>query len=156
MTGRPTFTVLNGPNLNLLGKREPTLYGTATLTDVEVLCTRVADELGYDLDFRQSNHEGDLIDFVHEVRETTSGFVVNAGAYTHTSAALHDALVTVAAPIIEVHLTNVHAREPFRHHSYVTPVAQAVIAGCGASGYEFAIRRLASLDIHREIHRVHQ
>lgn len=156
MTGRPTFTVLNGPNLNLLGTREPALYGTATLADVEALCARVADELGYDLDFRQSNHEGDLIDFVHEVRETTSGFVVNAGAYTHTSAALHDALVTVVAPIIEVHLTNVHAREPFRHHSYVTPVAHAVIAGCGPSGYEFAIRRLASLDIHREIHRVHQ
>lgn len=156
MTNRPTIAILNGPNLNLLGTREPALYGTATLADIEALCARVADDLGYAIDFRQSNHEGDLIDFVHEVRDTVSGLVVNAAAYTHTSIALHDALVTVAAPIVEVHLTNIHAREPFRHHSYVSPVAKAVIAGCGASGYEFALRHLASLDTHREIHRVHQ
>ncbi|MFD6893911.1 type II 3-dehydroquinate dehydratase [Rhodococcus sp. NPDC060086] len=156
MTGRPILAVLGGPNLNLLGQREPALYGTATLADLEALCTRVADELGYDIDFRQSNHEGDLVDFVHEIRDTASGLVVNAAAYTHTSIALHDALVTVAAPVIEVHLTNVHAREEFRHVSYVAPVAAAVIAGFGAAGYDFALRHLASLDTHREIHRVHQ
>jgi 3-dehydroquinate dehydratase-2 len=143
---RRTIAVLNGPNLNLLGQREPALYGTSTLADVEQLCRRTASELGYDVDFRQSNHEGALIDFVHEVRESASGLVVNAAAYTHTSIALRDALSTVAGPVVEVHLTNVHARESFRHTSYVAQTATAVIAGCGPVGYEFAIRHLVALD----------
>jgi 3-dehydroquinate dehydratase-2 len=146
MSQRPTIAVLNGPNLNLLGQREPALYGTETLADVEELCRRTADELGYDLDFRQSNHEGVLVDFVHEVRETAAGVVVNAAAHTHTSVALRDALATVAAPVVEVHLTNVHARESFRHHSYVAGVAQAALAGLGTAGYEYAVRHLAALD----------
>lgn len=150
MSARPTIAVLNGPNLDLLGTREPHLYGTATLADVEKSCRRTADDLGFDIDFRQSNHEGALIDAVHELRESAAGFVVNAAAYTHTSVALHDALVTVAAPIVEVHLTNVHAREEFRHHSFVAPVAKAVIAGCGPDGYDFAVRHLAALALDTE------
>ncbi|MBS9375650.1 type II 3-dehydroquinate dehydratase [Rhodococcus sp. B50] len=145
MSARPIIAVLNGPNLNLLGKREPRLYGTATLADIEKSCRRTADDLGFDVDFRQTNHEGALIDSIHDLRESAAGFVVNAAAYTHTSVALHDALATVTAPIVEVHLTNVHAREEFRHRSYVAPVAKAVIAGCGPDGYEFAIRHLAAL-----------
>ncbi|WP_016932768.1 type II 3-dehydroquinate dehydratase [Rhodococcus sp. R1101] len=150
MSARPTIAVLNGPNLDLLGTREPRLYGTATLADIEKSCRRTADDLGFDIDFRQSNHEGALIDAVHELRESAAGFVVNAAAYTHTSVALHDALVTVAAPIVEVHLTNVHAREEFRHRSFVAPVAKAVIAGCGPDGYAFAIRHLAALALDTE------
>src|SRR6266545_1148997 len=128
LTMVPTIAVLNGPNLNLLGSREPALYGTATLADVRDLCRRTAAEVGYDVDFRQTNHEGELVDFVHEVRETASGVVVNAAA------------------VVEVHLTNVHARDEFRRHSYVAGVATAVIAGCGPAGYAFAIRQLAALD----------
>ncbi len=146
LTMVPTIAVLNGPNLNLLGSREPALYGTATLADVRDLCRRTAAEVGYDVDFRQTNHEGELVDFVHEVRETASGVVVNAAAYTHTSIAVRDALAMVAAPVVEVHLTNVHARDEFRRHSYVAGVATAVIAGCGPAGYAFAIRQLAALD----------
>ena len=147
---RRTIAVLNGPNLNLLGRREPALYGTATLADLEERCRRTAAELGHDVDVRQSNHEGALVDLVHELRETACGWVVNAAAYTHTSIALRDALATVPAPIIEVHLTNVHARESFRHHSYVAELATATIAGCGPAGYEFAIRHLAALDASAE------
>jgi 3-dehydroquinate dehydratase II len=148
MTTRSTIAVLNGPNLNLLGRREPALYGTATLTDVENLCGRIATELGYEIDFRQTNHEGTLVDHIHELRERVRGIVINAAAYTHTSVALHDALATVAAPVIEVHLTNVHAREPFRHLSYIAPVADGVVAGFGPAGYEYAIRHVAALDTH--------
>ena len=147
MSVASTIAVLNGPNLNLLGQREPALYGTATLADIEGLCRRTAAEAGYDVDFRQSNHEGDLVDFVHELRESASGVVVNAGGYTHTSIALRDALATAAAPVVEVHLTNVHVREEFRRHSYLSGVAAAVIAGCGPAGYAFAIQYLAALDI---------
>ncbi|UYP18240.1 type II 3-dehydroquinate dehydratase [Rhodococcus sp. Z13] len=150
MSPRRTIAVLNGPNLNLLGTREPHLYGTATLADVEDLCRRTADTLGFDVDFRQTNHEGTLVDSVHELRCSASGFVINAAAYTHTSVALHDALATVAAPVVEVHLTNVHAREEFRHRSFVAPVATAVIAGCGPAGYEFAVRHLAALATHTD------
>lgn len=153
MTTRPTIAVLNGPNLNLLGRREPALYGTATLADVEKLCDRTATELGYDLDFRQTNHEGTLVDHIHEFRDHARGIVINAAAYTHTSVALRDALATVAAPVIEVHLTNVHAREPFRHLSHIAPVADGVVAGFGPAGYEYAIRRVAALDTHTdEVH----
>lgn len=143
----PTLAVLNGPNLNLLGEREPEVYGSATLADVERLCRDTAAAHGLDVDFRQTNHEGVLVDAVHELRLSAAGFVVNAAALTHTSIALRDALLTVSAPIVEVHLSNVHAREPFRQHSYLSDIAAAVIVGCGAKGYEFAIDYLASRDI---------
>jgi 3-dehydroquinate dehydratase-2 len=138
-----TIAVLNGPNLNLLGVREPHIYGTQTLSDVQASCEREAAAAGYAVDFRQSNHEGALIDAVQELREV-AGFVVNLGAFTHTSIALRDALAAVTGPIIEVHISNVFAREDFRHHSYVAPLAAAVISGCGTAGYEFAIRTLVS------------
>lgn len=137
-----TIAVLNGPNLNLLGVREPQIYGAETLADVEARCRQAAGAAGFDIDFRQSNHEGDLIDVIHQLRES-AGFVVNLGAYTHTSIALRDALATVTGPIVEVHISNVHAREDFRHLSYVAPIAAGVIAGCGTLGYEFAIAVIA-------------
>lgn len=146
MTTRPTIAVLNGPNLNLLGRREPALYGTATLADLEKLCDRTAIELGYDLDFRQTNHEGTLVDHIHDVRDRARGIVINAAAYTHTSVAVRDALATVAAPVIEVHLTNIHTREPFRHVSYIAAVATGVVAGFGPAGYEYALRHVATLN----------
>ena len=138
------IAVLNGPNLNLLGEREPALYGSASLADLERLCRDTAAGLGFVVDFRQTNHEGVLVDQVHELRRRAAGFVVNAAAYTHTSLALRDALATVAAPVVEVHLTNIHAREPYRQRSSVSDVADAVIAGCGHHGYELAIRHLAT------------
>jgi 3-dehydroquinate dehydratase-2 len=142
---RPTIAVLNGPNLNLLGERDPATYGRATLADLEKLCLATAEELGYDLDFRQSNHEGVLVDAIHEVRASAVGLVVNAAAYSHTSIAIRDALVTVTGPVVEVHLTNIHAREPFRHHSYVAEVAAGSVTGCGTHGYALAIRHLDHL-----------
>ncbi len=141
----PTVVVLNGPNLNLLGEREPEVYGRDTLADVEALCRKAAGEAGLRVDFRQSNHEGVLIDAVHETRTSAVGFVVNAAALTHTSIALRDALATVTAPVIEVHLSNVHAREAFRHHSYLSDLATAVIVGCGPSGYSYAVAHVAEL-----------
>jgi 3-dehydroquinate dehydratase-2 len=141
----PTVVVLNGPNLNLLGQREPEVYGRETLADVEALCRKAASLAGLAVDFRQSNHEGVLIDAIHETRTSAVGFVVNAGAYTHTSIALRDALATVEAPVFEVHLTNVHAREPFRHQSYLSDIATGVIVGCGPSGYAYAIARISEL-----------
>ena len=143
--GERTVVVLNGPNLNLLGAREPEVYGRETLADVEQLCRKAAAEGGLSVDFRQSNHEGVLVDAVHEVRTTAVGLVVNAGALTHTSIALRDALATVEAPVIEVHISNVHAREEFRHHSFLSAVADGVIVGCGTQGYAFAIARIAEL-----------
>ncbi len=137
--------VLNGPNLNLLGQREPLIYGSDTLADVEELCRRTAAACGLEARCLQSNHEGALIDAVHEMRTDAMGFVVNAGALTHTSIALRDALVTVAGPLVEVHLSNVHARERFRHRSYLSDIAAAVIVGCGIQGYGFAIERIAAL-----------
>jgi 3-dehydroquinate dehydratase II len=144
MGGR-TVVVLNGPNLNLLGEREPAIYGSETLADVEALCRAAAEEVGLGLDFRQTNHEGVLVDAVHEVRTAAAGIVVNAGALTHTSVALRDALAAVACPVIEVHISNVHAREAFRHHSYISAVADGVIVGCGTQGYAFAVQRVARL-----------
>lgn len=140
-----TVAVLNGPNLDLLGLREPEIYGTETLADVERRCRETAARHGFTLDFRQSNHEGVLVDAVHELRTTAVGFVVNAAALTHTSIALRDALVTIAGPLVEVHLSNVYAREGFRHHSYLSDIASGVVVGCGAQGYEFAIDRIARL-----------
>lgn len=142
MTG--TIGILNGPNLNLLGQREPEVYGTDTLADIEARCRRSADAHGLAVDFRQSNHEGVLIDAVHELRTSVVGLVVNAGAYTHTSIALRDALLTVSVPVVEVHLSNVHAREDFRAHSYLSGIATAVIVGAGPLGYTFAIDLIAA------------
>lgn len=145
-----TIHVLNGPNLNLLGKRDPVTYGTQTLADIESNCHTVAERLGLQLVFRQSNHEGELVDWIHEagaeVADANSvGVVLNAGAYTHTSVALADAISGAFVPTIEVHISNVHAREAFRHHSYLSPVAAGVIVGLGPYGYELGMQALARL-----------
>jgi 3-dehydroquinate dehydratase-2 len=137
--------VLNGPNLNLLGKRQPAIYGSETLADVEADCRRVGKELGLEIEFRQSNAEFQLIEWIHEARERASGIVINPAAFTHTSVAILDALNTCEFPIFEVHISNVHKREAFRHHSYVSLVATGVIAGFGTQGYQLALRRLARL-----------
>lgn len=143
MTGQ--ILLVNGPNLNLLGTREPHLYGTDTLADVEALVSRTAAEFGLSVRTVQSNHEGVLIDAIHAAREDCSAIVINPGGLTHTSVVLRDALSGVSLPVAEVHLTNVHAREPFRQHSYISPVAACVIAGCGVQGYDFAVRRIAAI-----------
>jgi 3-dehydroquinate dehydratase-2 len=137
--------VLNGPNLNLLGKREPAIYGRDTLADIEAACRRVAVDLKLDLAFHQSNREYELIDWIHEARERAGGMVINPAAFTHTSIAIADALLACEFPIIEVHISNVHKREAFRHHSYVSAVAAGVIMGCGTQGYVLALQRLAQL-----------
>ena len=144
---KPAVLVLNGPNLNLLGTREPAIYGATTLADINARLTAISVAEGIDLQAFQSNYEGALIERVHAAREDGTGFIViNPGAFTHTSVALRDALAAVALPFVEVHLSNVHRREPFRHHSYFSDLAEAVIAGLGADGYEaalhFASRRL--------------
>lgn len=140
-----TVLVLNGPNLNLLGKRQPEIYGRETLADVEALCRETAAGLGLQVDFRQSNAEHVLIDAIHDFRVGSAGIVINAGAYTHTSVALLDALNTCEVPVIECHISNVHRREAFRHHSYISLAATAVLAGFGTHGYALAIRHLAQL-----------
>ena len=145
-----TILILNGPNLNLLGTREPGVYGAQTLDDVEKICLDEGTKLGLSIDFRQSNHEGQLIDWIHEAgRECAAGnmlgVVFNAGAYTHTSIALHDAIKGANVPVIELHISNVHAREAFRHHSWLSPVARAVMAGFGVQGYSLAIAGLKLL-----------
>ena len=139
---KPIF-ILNGPNLNLLGTREPEIYGSTTLEDIRALCEAAAGERGLGIDFRQSNHEGDLIDWVQEAGREGSGIIINAGGYTHTSVALHDALRAVKIPVIEVHLSDPKTREPFRHHSYIESVARQSICGKGAAGYVEAIAALA-------------
>lgn len=140
--------LVNGPNLNLLGVREPDVYGTDTLDDVVALAEQTAAEFGFELRAVQSNHEGVLIDAIHEARTDCDAIVINPGAFTHTSIALRDALSGVSLPVAEVHLSNVHAREEFRHHSYISPIAEFVIAGAGIQGYEFAVRRLGTLLAH--------
>lgn len=137
--------ILNGPNLNLLGIREPEIYGAATLRDLEDLCYQKAYSLDMKIDFRQSNHEGELIEWIQDARGIYDGLIINAAGYTHTSVALHDALKIVDMPVIEVHLTNPKEREPFRHFSYVEPVAALVIAGKGPAGYEEAIEKLSEI-----------
>ena len=137
--------VLNGPNLNLLGNRQPPIYGHETLADVEKDCRAVAAELKIEIKFHQSNREYEIIDWIHDVRETAGGIVINPAAFTHTSVAILDALNTCEFPIIEVHISNVHKREAFRHHSYVSGMASGVIAGFGTQGYQLALRRLARL-----------
>jgi 3-dehydroquinate dehydratase-2 len=137
--------VLNGPNLNLLGRRDPGVYGTATLADVETLCTEECARLGLDLDFRQSNHEGTLIDWVQEAFEVGAAIVGNFGGYTHTSIAIMDALAVVEAPVVEVHISDIHAREEFRHRSFISLVADDAVIGLGVEGYAIALRRVARL-----------
>jgi 3-dehydroquinate dehydratase-2 len=140
-----SLLVLNGPNLNLLGVREPAVYGRATLADCEALARARAAALGHALDFRQSNHEGALVDWIQQARGTADALILNAGAYTHTSVAIHDALKAFEGPVVELHLSNPHAREPFRHRSFVAPVARGVIAGFGAAGYALAVDAAAGL-----------
>lgn len=136
--------VLNGPNLNLLGQRQPETYGFETLEDVAHLCEAACAE-GFGIQMRQSNHEGQIIDWIHEARGTTAGIVINPGAFTHTSIAILDALNTYDPPVIEVHISQVHKREAFRHHSYVSHRADGVIAGLGLEGYAAAIRRICQI-----------
>ena len=137
--------ILNGPNLNLLGQREPEIYGAETLEDVAARCTEVAKTEGLAVEQRQSNHEGQLIDWIHEARDKAAGIIINPGAYTHTSIAILDALNAFEGPVIELHISQVHRRERFRHHSYVSRRADAVMAGCGVHGYELAVLHMAKL-----------
>jgi 3-dehydroquinate dehydratase-2 len=137
--------ILNGPNLNLLGTREPAIYGAETLADVERLCHDAGTGLGLAVDFRQSNHEGELVTWIQEARGTAFGIAINPGAYSHTSVAILDALSAFEGPVIEVHISNIHRREAFRHHSYVSLRADGIIVGCGVQGYVLALHRLAKL-----------
>ena len=134
-----TIMILNGPNLNMLGSRQPEIYGTETLADIEARCRQRADALGADIDFRQSNIEGELVTWIQEARTGVEGLIINAAAYTHTSVALLDALKTCDMPIVEVHLSNIHQREEFRHTSYISRVADGMICGLGSLGYELAL-----------------
>ncbi|MEX3760027.1 type II 3-dehydroquinate dehydratase [Paraburkholderia phenoliruptrix] len=137
--------VLNGPNLNLLGTREPTIYGSETLDDVARLCRDAGERLDLAVDFCQSNAEHQLIDWLHAARTKVDGIVINPAAFTHTSVAIADALSAIQKPVIEVHISNVHRREAFRHHSYVSAVAEGIIVGCGTQGYVLALERMATL-----------
>lgn len=140
-----TIYILNGPNLNLLGKRQPEIYGHETLADVEKQCSEVGKGFGLAAKLLQSNREGDLIDWIHEARDKAAGIIINPGALTHTSIAILDALNAFEGPVLEVHISNVHKREAFRHHSYVSMRADGVMAGFGVEGYALAMRRMASL-----------
>jgi len=138
-------TLLNGPNLNLLGLRQPEIYGHETLADVIARATGLASDLGLDLNALQSNHEGQLVDWIQAARGTSAGIIINPGAYSHTSVAILDALHAFEGPVLEVHISNIHKREAFRHHSFVSQRADGVIAGCGTDGYLLALRRMATL-----------
>jgi 3-dehydroquinate dehydratase-2 len=140
-----TIYVLNGPNMNLLGKRQPELYGSKTLSDVEKSCSVIAHEKAFKIDLRQSNNEADLIDWIHEARTDGAGIIINPAAYSHTSIAIMDALMTFEGPVIEVHVSNIHKREKFRHQSYVSLRADGVIAGLGVRGYEFAVIKILEM-----------
>lgn len=137
-----SILILNGPNLNLLGSRQPEVYGPTTLTDIEELCRAKADALNVTLEFRQTNHEGEMVDALHAARGVHAGIILNAGAYTHTSVALMDAISSIMLPVIELHLSNIHAREAFRQKSYIAPVAVGQICGFGAAGYPLAMDAL--------------
>lgn len=140
-----TIFVLNGPNLNALGKREPGIYGGKTLADIEADCQAAGEALGFAVDFRQSNHEGVLVDWLHEAGANAVGVAFNAGAYTHTSVALHDAIRAISVPVIEVHISNVHAREEFRHKSMIAPAVKGVICGFGPFSYILALHALKNI-----------
>ncbi len=141
----PLIAVLNGPNLNMLGLRQPHIYGAATLDDVEQICAEAAEGLGLAIDFRQTNGEGELVSWVQECRGRAQGIVINPAAYTHTSVALLDALLATELPVIEVHLSNIHRREQFRHHSYVSTMAAGVLCGFGTHGYALALNAMARM-----------
>ncbi len=145
-----TILILNGPNLNLLGKREPEIYGRATLDDIRALATRKAEALGLAIDFRQSNNEGEIVDWIQAAPETAAGIIINAGAFTHTSIAILDALLAVGLPVVEVHLSNIHRREPFRQRSYIARAAQGMICGFGPMGYALALEAMAGLVVQRK------
>lgn len=140
-----TIHILNGPNLNLLGQRQPEIYGRETLADVGADCARLGETFGLKVELFQSNHEGVIVDQIHAARGTVDGIIINPGAYSHTSVAILDALNTFEGPVIEVHISNIHKREEFRHHSFVSARAEGVIAGLGTEGYQAAVRRLATL-----------
>jgi 3-dehydroquinate dehydratase-2 len=144
-TAKRTIYVLNGPNLNLLGTREPEIYGHETLADVEVLVRSRATAHGYEVQFRQSNHEGEIVTWIQEARSKAAALILNPAGYTHTSVAIHDALKMLDIPVIELHLSNIHRREDWRHHSYVSLVATGIIAGFGAKGYGLAVDAAAEL-----------
>ena len=141
----PHVLILNGPNLNLLGTRQPDVYGQQTLTDLQVACDDLAESLGLSLDFHQSNHEGALVDLIQAARDMAQGIIINPGAYSHTSIAILDALNAFDGPVLEVHISNIHRREAFRHHSFVSARAEGVITGFGTEGYLLALRRMATL-----------
>ncbi|SDG50628.1 MULTISPECIES: type II 3-dehydroquinate dehydratase [Thalassobaculum] len=145
MAERPDILVLNGPNLNMLGVREPTIYGSDTLTDIEAMCQERGEALGLGVDFRQSNFEGELVTIIQQARDSHDGIILNAGAYTHTSVAIRDALSVAELPAIELHLSNTYRREEFRHHSYLSGVVDGIIAGFGARGYVLALEAMAGL-----------
>lgn len=145
MTDTHSVLVLNGPNLNMLGVREPAVYGSETLADIEMACKRVAKKLDISLSFKQSNIEGELVGWIQDARESQDAIIINAGAFTHTSIAILDALKLVEFPVIELHLSNIFAREEFRHHSYISPCATGVICGFGAAGYELALEATKQL-----------
>lgn len=145
MAERPDILVLNGPNLNMLGVREPTIYGSDTLADIETMCQERGEALGLGVDFRQSNFEGELVTIIQQARDSHDGIILNAGAYTHTSVAIRDALSVAELPAIELHLSNTYRREEFRHHSYLSGVVDGIIAGFGARGYVLALEAMAGL-----------
>lgn len=140
-----TIFLLNGPNLNALGKREPGIYGGQTLADIEAMCRAEASSLGFEVDFRQSNHEGVLVDWLHEAGDKAAGVAINPGAYGHTSIAMHDAIRAISVPVVELHLSNIHARETFRHKSMIAPAVKGVICGFGAHSYILALKALKSI-----------
>ncbi|WP_306417955.1 type II 3-dehydroquinate dehydratase [Roseinatronobacter sp. S2] len=141
----PMIHILNGPNLNLLGRRQPEIYGHETLDDVARDCAALAQEMGVEAALFQSNHEGEIVDMIHTARDAARAIIINPGAYSHTSVAILDALNTFDGPVMEVHISNIHKRETFRHHSYVSARADGVIAGCGTLGYQLALRRVVAL-----------
>lgn len=140
-----TILIINGPNLNLFGTRQPEIYGHQTLADAEAACAALGGQADLKIDFRQTNHEGEMVDWIQEARHSAAGIIINPAAYSHTSVAILDALHAFEGPVIEVHVSNIHKREAFRHHSYVSERADGVIAGCGLEGYTLALRRLISL-----------
>ncbi|GHD62996.1 3-dehydroquinate dehydratase [Thalassobaculum fulvum] len=145
MADRPDILILNGPNLNMLGVREPQIYGSTTLAQIQQRCEAEGELLGLEVDFRQTNFEGEMVSIIQQARDAHDGIIINAGAYTHTSVAVHDALALTDLPVIELHLSNTFKREPFRHHSYISDVAVGVICGFGAHGYLLAMQAMAQL-----------